>query len=78
VRIRLNFTLEVDVEQYNLTTHQDLNKDEIRHQVQEDVIKETMNSLKYKGVRAGLIGRNNVYDPAQRLTVAQHLVKGVR
>lgn len=74
MRIRMNFTIDLDVEQYCEATDQDLTKVEVREQVQERCIASIMQHLERKGVDAELLGRNNVYDAFQKLTVAEHLV----
>lgn len=74
MRIRMNFTLDLDVEQYCEATDQDLTKVEVRERVQEQCITNIMRHLINKGVDVELLGRNNVYDPIQKLTVAEHLV----
>lgn len=75
MRVRLNFTLDVDVKEYCDKTKQDLNKMQVRMQIQEDCIDHIVKKYRAKGLDVGLLGRNNVYDPIQRLTVAEHLVK---
>jgi hypothetical protein len=74
MRIRMNFTLDLDVEQYCEAMDQDLTKVEVRERVQEQCIASIMRHLIAKGVDVELLGRNNVYDPIQKLTVAEHLV----
>lgn len=74
MRIRLNFTLDVDVDQYNDATEQELTKVQVREQIQEQAINDIMYWLIDQGVKVELLGRNNVYDPHQKLTVAEHLV----
>lgn len=76
MRVRVNFTLEVDVEDYREATGQDINKQVVREDIQEQCIAHIINELKGLGLKARLIGRNNVYDPKQGLTVAEHLMKG--
>jgi ethanolamine ammonia-lyase small subunit len=70
----MNFTLDLDVEQYCEATEQDLTKVQVREQVQEQCIASIVRQLMKKGVDVELLGRNNVYDAIQRLTVAEHLV----
>lgn len=74
MRVRINYTLDVDVEQYCEATDQDLSKVEVREQIQEQCISSIIRQLVKKGVNVELLGRNNVYDPKQKLTVAEHLV----
>ena len=74
MRVRVNFTLEIDAEQYREAMQEELTKQEIRAVIQRDCRQDLMESLADKGVRAEMLGVNNVYDPVQRLTVAEHLV----
>lgn len=74
MRVRVNYTLDVDVDQYCDATDQDLTKMEVRSEIQEQCITETIKRLEHAGVEVNLLGRNNVYDAAQKLTVAEHLV----
>ena len=74
MRVRHNFTIDVDVEQYNEATGQCLSKDQVRKEIQESCITAVLEGLADVGVKASMLGRNNVYDPIQRLTVAEHLV----
>lgn len=75
MRVRVNFTVDLDVQQYNDARDEDNSKVEIRRQIQEDCISFLMHKYRDLGVDIGLLGRNNVYDPKQRLTVAEHLVE---
>jgi len=75
MRVRVNFTVDVDVQQYNDAMGEDNTKIEIRNQIQEQCISYILLALGDQGVDIGLLGRNNVYDPKQRLTVAEHLVE---
>jgi hypothetical protein len=70
----MNFTLDLDVEQYCEATGQDISKVQVREEVQETCIALIMRRLVKQGVDVELLGRNNVYDAVQRLTVAEHLV----
>lgn len=74
MRVRLNYTIDIDVQQYCDALDEDLTKVQIRHRIQEDNIRALLQTLKDQGVEVELLGRNNVYDPAQKLTVAEHLV----
>lgn len=74
MRVRINYTLDVDVDQYCDATDQDLTKMQVREQIQEDCIQSLIANLEDAGVKVELLGRNNVYDPKQKLTVAEHLV----
>lgn len=76
MRVRINFTLGVDVDNYNDKTDQELSKTEVREQIQEQCLNYIMMALGDQGIQIELLGRNNVYDPAQKLTVAEHLVRG--
>ena len=76
MRVRVNFTLGVDVDNYNDKTDQELSKTEVREQIQEQCLNYIMMALGDQGIQIELLGRNNVYDPAQKLTVAEHLVRG--
>ena len=76
MRVRVNFTLGVDVDNYNDKTDQELSKTEVREQIQEQCLNYIMLALGDQGIQIELLGRNNVYDPAQKLTVAEHLVRG--
>jgi hypothetical protein len=78
MRIRINYTLEVDVDQYCEAMEADLEKEVIRKRVQDLAQRAVLQLLKKRGVRARMIGVNNVYDPIQKLTVAAHLVKTAR
>lgn len=74
MRVRINFTVDLDVQQYNEAMDEDNTKVDIRARIQEDCISFLLAKYADLGVDIGLLGRNNVYDPAQRLTVAEHLV----
>lgn len=74
MRVRVNFTLELDVEQYNDATEQDLSKDEVRREVQDTAASDIVLGLVDAGVRVRMLGRNNAYDPKLRTTRGQHLV----
>lgn len=76
MRVRNNYTLEVDVEQYCEATEQDLTKVEVRDQIQKLAIELVITHLTEAGVKVDMLGLNNVYDPIQKLTVAEHLVTG--
>lgn len=68
MRIRVNFTIEVDPEAFREGTGEQLDKEEIRHTVQERAISDCIEGLSDRGVRARLLGQNNVYDARARLT----------
>lgn len=74
MRVRLNYTIDIDVQQYQDALGEDMTKVQIRNKIQEDNIRALLEELKDQGVEVELLGRNNVYDPAQKLTVAEHLV----
>lgn len=74
MRVRINYTIDVDVQQYCDATGQDMSKMAIRNKIQEDNIKALLKELAKQGVEVEMLGRNNVYDPIQKLTVAEHLV----
>lgn len=76
MRVRINFTLGVDVDNYNDKMGTDLDKTQVREQIQEQCLNYIMLALGDQGVNLELLGRNNVYDPTQKLTVAEHLVRG--
>ena len=75
MRVRVNFTVDLDVQQYNEAMDEDTTKVDIRKRIQEDCISYLLMKYGDLGVDIGLLGRNNVYDPKQRLTVAEHLVE---
>ena len=75
MRVRVNFTVDLDVQQYNEAMDEDTTKVDIRKRIQEDCISYLLRKYGDLGVDIGLLGRNNVYDPKQRLTVAEHLVE---
>ena len=75
MRVRVNFTVDLDVQQYNEAMDEDTSKIDIRKRIQEDCISYLLRKYGDLGVDIGLLGRNNVYDPKQRLTVAEHLVE---
>lgn len=75
MRVRINFTVDLDVQQYNEAMDEDTSKIDIRKRIQEDCISYLLRKYGDLGVDIGLLGRNNVYDPKQRLTVAEHLVE---
>ena len=75
MRVRINFTVDLDVQQYNEAMDEDTSKTDIRSRIQEDCISFLLAKYGDLGVDIGLLGRNNVYDPKQRLTVAEHLVE---
>ncbi len=68
MRVRVNFTLEVDAESYRDAMGDDISKETIRRDIQERAQKYVTGSLKGIGVDAGLLSRNNVYSPEDRLT----------
>lgn len=74
MRVRVNFTVDVDVDQYCDAMDQDLSKVQVREQIQEQCLSYILMALGDQGVDIQLLGRNNVYDPNQKLTVAEHLV----
>lgn len=74
MRVRVNYTVEVDVEQYNEATGQDLSKDEVRREIQDKGSTDVVLGLVDEGVKVRMLGRNNCYDPLLRTTRAQHLV----
>lgn len=74
MRVRVNFTLEVDVEDYREATGQEINRQVVREDIQEQCIAHIVGELQKLGLGARLLGRNNVYDRKQGLTVAEHLV----
>lgn len=73
MRVRVNFTIDLDPEQYREILGIEATKDEIRKDIQESAISDVVIGLNDVGIKARLLGRNNVYDPRQRLTVAEHL-----
>ncbi len=75
MRVRVNFTVDLDVQQFNDAMDDTSSKIDIRRQLQEDCISYLLMKYADLGVDIGLLGRNNVYDPKQRLTVAEHLVE---
>ena len=75
MRVRINFTVDLDVQQYNEAMDEDTSKIDIRKRIQEDCISYLLRKYGDLVVDIGLLGRNNVYDPKQRLTVAEHLVE---
>lgn len=75
MRVRVNFTVDLDVQQFNDAVDEDNSKVDIRARIQEDCISFLLAKYADLGVDIGLLGRNNVYDPKQRLTVAEHLVE---
>lgn len=74
MRVRVNFTVDVDVEEYRELTGEDLTKTQIRERMQEECITYLLYKYGDEGLKVDLLGRNNVYDPKQKLTVAEHLV----
>lgn len=74
MRVRVNFTVEVDPEEYREATGMELDKEQVRVEIQDRAISDTLEGLSDLGVQARLLGRNNVYDPKSRLTRSQHLV----
>ena len=74
MRVRINFTIGVDVDEYCDKTDQDLTKVQVREAIQEQCLSYIMMALGDQGINVELLGRNNVYDPKQKLTVAEHLV----
>jgi hypothetical protein len=77
MRVRINFTIDVDVEEYREMMQQELTKVQVRESIQEQCIDYITMALGDKGVETRVRARNNVYDPAQKLTVAEHLVTRV-
>ena len=74
MRVRVNFTLEVDPEAYREASGEELSKEEIRHVVQETAIRDVMSRFNAEGVPTRLLGRNNVYDASTRSTRSEQLV----
>lgn len=68
MRVRVNFTVELDPEEYREVSGDDLTKEEIRNKIQEFAAREVLIRLNGEGVSTRLLGRNNVYDPKKRLT----------
>jgi hypothetical protein len=74
MRVRVNFTIDVDLDDYRETMEVDMTKDEIRKTIQERAITDTVLNLTDEGVGCRLLGRNNAYDSEQRLTRSEQLV----
>lgn len=75
MRVRVNFTLGVDVEEFCEKRGVDLTKVQVREAIQEQALHYIIMALGDEGINVDLLGRNNVYDPKQKLTVAEHLVQ---
>lgn len=73
MRVRVNFTVELDPEVYRERTGEQLEKEDIRRQVQEAALREVLIRLNGEGVPCRLVGRNNVYDSKTRLTRSEHV-----
>lgn len=68
MRVRVNFTLEVDTESYRDAMGDDLTKEQIRKSMQDQAQAYLTGSLRGQGVDVALMSRNNVYRPQDRLT----------
>jgi len=76
MRIRINFTIDLDLEEYREQTAADMSKDELRREIQEAASSDVILELHNLGVRsARLLGSNNVYDRRTRTTRSEQLVR---
>ena len=73
MRVRVNFTIEVDPEEYREAMGEDLDKEQVRNDIQERAITDCVIGLSDQGVHARLLGRNNVYDAKSRTTRSEQL-----
>ena len=74
MRVRVNFTVDIDVENYRKKTGTDLTKSVIREDIQEQCRDFVMTFLKEQGIRAQYLGQNNKYDPKSRQTIHEEYV----
>ncbi|UOW93111.1 hypothetical protein SEA_NOSHOW_43 [Mycobacterium phage NoShow] len=73
MRVRVNFTVDLDPETYRERTGEDLTKEEIRKQVQDLALREVLIRINGEGVPCRPLGQNNVYDPRTRTTRSEQL-----
>lgn len=75
MRVRINFTVDFDLENYRRATNQpEITMNEARTQIQDDALEGVMSHLTGSGVRASSLGRNNAYDPETRQTIHEEYV----
>lgn len=73
MRVRVNFTIDLDPEQYREVFETELDKGQIREEIQERAISDCVLGLGDEGIQVRLLGRNNVYDPKTRTTRSEQL-----
>jgi hypothetical protein len=76
MRVRVNFTIEIDVDQYREKIGAGVinTKQEIRAAIQGQCEEYILLSLADEGVNARSLGINNAYDPTSRQTMHEDLV----
>ena len=74
MRVRANFTLGIEPEQFREATGEELTKVEIRQRVQAMAETLTIMALGDMGVKVDEMGMNNVYDPNTRQTMHQDYI----
>lgn len=75
MRVRMNFTIEVDVDEYrNKVGPEDISKTALRARLQNDCVEYLENALGDQGVRVNYLGQNNRYDPESRQTIHEEYV----
>lgn len=75
MRVRVNFTVEVDVDEYREKIGpENATKEDIRRWIQSDAISRVTYGLGDEGVTCNYLGKNNEYDPETRQTIHEEYV----
>lgn len=75
MRVRVNFTVEVDVDEYrDKIGPPNATKEDIRRWIQGDAINRVTFGLGDEGVSCTYLGQNNRYDPETRQTIHEEYV----
>lgn len=75
MRVRVNFTVDFDLDEYRQKTNQsDLTTADVRALIQNDAAEWILEALRQSGVKATSLGQNNAYDPETRQTIHEEYV----
>jgi hypothetical protein len=75
MRVRVNFTIEVDLDDYrDKIGPEDITKEGLRTRLQTNAVDHLLYSLGDEGVKVNYLGQNNRYDPESRQTIHEEYV----
>ncbi len=74
MRVRINFTVDIDVDDYREKMGVDLNQAVLRQDIQEQCRDFVLDTFRGHGLKISYLGQNNKYDPETRQTIHEEYV----